>query len=388
MINDLSESDGVALDRLEDVEALLMNFERERERNGDWRALVHELFREVHNLKSILAMAGHDSASRLVHQLESRLDMLRSGRQQPDQTWADPLLQAVDALRSLIFKGDGESEIRDALEQAYAGLNGLGADESAAEPQRLADKTAQELSFSLDAGEMALFQQATLRQEWPYILEKLIDANLESARVSGLPIFSTIGEAGSGIAWRQKPAGSAGQVLSILFTTKMEESALSDILFDPFYPVLVTEERPLDQLPRILIVDDDKVALLVLQNYLVPYGRVDSALRGDEAVDKFRGALVRDPYNIVFLDIMMPGMDGHETLKRIRDVEAGAGILVGDGCKVVMASALSDFNSISASFNDLCDSYLVKPFERSSVQEVMHKLCFKRISVDSSRVPG
>jgi len=387
-MHDLSESDGVALDRLEDIEVLLMNFERERERNGDWRALVHELFRNVHNLKSILAMAGHDSASRVVHQLESRLDLLRSGKQQPDQTWADPMLQAVDALRSLIFKGDGESETQETLDQAYSGLCVLGSSDDTAPDSFKAANPALELGFSLDAKEMAQLEQATRRQERPYILEKLIDAQLKAESIAGLPIFQTLREIGSAIAWRLKTAGSAGQVLSILFTTAQKDDDLSFAIFDPFYPVSVPDQQPLDQLPRILIVDDDKVALLILQNYLVPFGRVDSALRGDEALEKFKGALAQDPYGIVFLDIMMPGMDGHETFKRIREVESAAKILVGYGCRVVMASALSDFNSISASFSDLCDSYLVKPFERASVEDVMHKLGFKRISVDSSRVPG
>jgi len=58
--------------------------------------------------------------------------------------------------------------------------------------------------------------------------------------------------------------------------------------------------KPIDRLPRILIVDDDPIALMILQYYLTPYGRCDTAMQGREAIAKFQSALGSDPYDVLF----------------------------------------------------------------------------------------
>ncbi len=251
-----------------------------------------------------------------------------------------------------------------------------------------------DIGFPLRGEEMERLQKALARSEHPYILEKLIENSLPMDSISALPIFTTIAETGTVIAWQTKPAGSAGKVLVILFTTPTEEGELSFVLFDPFYPVKVppyalsaTKPKPLGRLPRILIVDDDPVALMILQYYLAIYGRVDTAMQGREAIEKFQSALANDPYDALFLDIMMPEMDGHQTLKTIRSAEDKAGILIGDGCRVAMVSALSDFATISTSFQDQCDVYLVKPFERDAIQNVMVKFGLKPMDINAKQVP-
>jgi two-component system chemotaxis response regulator CheY len=390
-MQELTDSDNIAMDRLDEIEVQLMNFDRARTRGEDWRSLVHELFRNVHNLKSLLAMAGHDTASTLIHEFESRLDSLRSGKRLPDSKWTDVMLSAVDAVQSLITKGNDDGEAVIAIAAAQESLTLLGVD-GAASPDVPAPKAPNlHVPFPLSGLEVDLFRRSLGETGKPYILEKLVDNTLSDEQIGSLPVFDSIKEFGVPIAWRAQAAGSAGKVLSILFLSALPESELSFAIFDPFYPVSVPDLQKKDVLPHILIVDDDPVALLILQHYLSAYGRVDTAVRGQEALDKFKAAIQggvasSDAYNVVFLDIMMPGMDGHQTLMRIRETEESLGILVGNGCRVAMASALSDFASISTSFKDLCDVYLVKPFERSTVQEVMGKFGFSPIDIDPSKV--
>lgn len=66
--------------------------------------------------------------------------------------------------------------------------------------------------------------------------------------------------------------------------------------------------------PRILVVDDEKNIRLTVTRALEPLsGRVDTALNGEEALAKLEEA----PFDIVFLDLKMPGTDGMEVLRRI-----------------------------------------------------------------------
>jgi len=67
----------------------------------------------------------------------------------------------------------------------------------------------------------------------------------------------------------------------------------------------------------VLIVDDMKINLLVVNGLLEPYGlTLDNALSGFEALDKIRGGSV---YDIIFMDHMMPGLDGMEVTKQLRE---------------------------------------------------------------------
>jgi PAS domain S-box-containing protein len=79
-------------------------------------------------------------------------------------------------------------------------------------------------------------------------------------------------------------------------------------------PQIIREYMPYG---RVLIVDDVETNLYVARGLMAPYGlSVESALSGQEAVDKIRNGNV---YDIVFMDHFMPGMDGIEAVKLIRD---------------------------------------------------------------------
>jgi len=66
---------------------------------------------------------------------------------------------------------------------------------------------------------------------------------------------------------------------------------------------------------KVLVVDDMDMNLYVARGMLLPYGlQIDTALSGPEAIEKVK----RSEYDIVFMDHMMPKMDGIETTQEIR----------------------------------------------------------------------
>src|SRR5437879_6099191 len=104
-------------------------------------------------------------------------------------------------------------------------------------------------------------------------------------------------------------------------------------------------------LQRILVVDDDPQILSVLRRGLSYAGyQVDGAASGEAALST---ALARPP-DIVILDVMLPGLDGIETCRRLRAADAGLPIL--------MLTAKGRIPDRIEGLDAGADDYLVKPF--------------------------
>ncbi|MFP4672786.1 MAG: response regulator [Desulfohalobiaceae bacterium] len=129
---------------------------------------------------------------------------------------------------------------------------------------------------------------------------------------------------------------------------------------------------------RILIAEDDFYSRKVLEKFLHAYGDCDVAANGEEAVESFRMAWEeKQPYDLVLLDIMMPGTDGQQALKQIRGFERSKGIIGFGEAKVVMVTALDDPKSVVRAFYDGgASSYVVKPIQNDKLREELDKLGF------------
>jgi DNA-binding response OmpR family regulator len=101
---------------------------------------------------------------------------------------------------------------------------------------------------------------------------------------------------------------------------------------------------------RILVVDDEPQIRRVMRAILIPQGfDVDDAKSGDEALDRLRSA----KYDLVLLDIDMPGMTGFETCRAIRAVsDMPIFILTGRSAEKDKVEALDAG----------ADDYITKPF--------------------------
>ena len=78
---------------------------------------------------------------------------------------------------------------------------------------------------------------------------------------------------------------------------------------------------------KVLVVDDVETNLDVAKGLMLPYGlSIDTASSGPEAIDKIQAAGKKDDasrYDVIFMDHMMPGMDGLEAVRIIRNELSG-----------------------------------------------------------------
>jgi len=121
---------------------------------------------------------------------------------------------------------------------------------------------------------------------------------------------------------------------------------------------------------RILLAEDDLTSRIIMQKALFMYGECHTAVNGKEAVAAFQLALDQgQPYDLIFMDIMMPEMDGREAVRQVRAVEESRGVLSSSGVKIIMITALDDVKNVSACFRELCDAYLTKPVDLARLRE-------------------
>jgi CheY-like chemotaxis protein len=117
---------------------------------------------------------------------------------------------------------------------------------------------------------------------------------------------------------------------------------------------------------EVLVVDDNfmnlKIAKKILETYRL---NVDTVLSGKEALEK----LLMKEYSMVFMDYMMPEMDGIETTKQLRNLEA-------EYCRTVPVVALTA-NAIKGAKETMLeegfDDYLSKPIVTAELEKILRK---------------
>lgn len=125
---------------------------------------------------------------------------------------------------------------------------------------------------------------------------------------------------------------------------------------------------------RFLIVDDDESIILFLRTFLSAYADCLTAGDGQEAMAAFEAALEEErPFDAVFMDILMPGMDGIEVVQALRRMEDAA--TPAERFKLIMISVLTDTKNVSESFfQGRADAYLPKPLRRETLLGELAKL--------------
>lgn len=116
----------------------------------------------------------------------------------------------------------------------------------------------------------------------------------------------------------------------------------------------------MDTEATILVVDDNRDNVEILRAFLESRGyRVASAIDGKSALAKLEEVQPR----LVLLDVMMPGMDGWQVCRTIKNhPDYGS-------TKVVMVTAKGDFEDKFEGMRSGADDYVVKPVDLSELEE-------------------
>ena len=118
---------------------------------------------------------------------------------------------------------------------------------------------------------------------------------------------------------------------------------------------------------RALAVDDEEMNLVVAKGVLGNYGiEVDTCLSGKEAIAQCGSV----SYDIIFLDHMMPGYDGVETLKRIRELRNR----MYQDLPVIALTANTVSGAREMFRNEGFTEFVPKPIERTVLERVLRKV--------------
>src|SRR6201987_3795069 len=117
---------------------------------------------------------------------------------------------------------------------------------------------------------------------------------------------------------------------------------------------------------NILLVDDEPGMLRYIRTLLeVDDYKVETASTGEEALERVQKGLQPD---LVLLDLLMPGIDGLETLEQLRQAKPSM--------KVVMLSCVSDTRKVVQAIRLGAHDYLTKPFHKAELDKVI-KQCLR-----------
>jgi len=130
-------------------------------------------------------------------------------------------------------------------------------------------------------------------------------------------------------------------------------------------------------LGKALIVDDEKTNRLILKSLLGKQGyQTIEAVNGQEAIDLFN----QENPSIIFMDVMMPLMDGYEATRQIKAASANRFV------PIIFLTAMSDEEALAQCIEAGGDDFLVKPYDKVILQSKIRSM--QRIAALNREVQG
>lgn len=284
---------------------------------------INKIFRAVHTMKSSSGLVGLGLFVDFLHAAEDSLDDVRKGKIPFTRDLATMLLNMLDKLADWIAIIENSDE--------------LPADASA-----MAKKM---------ANEFRSYKPGAQKTE-----------TNSSEKVTPAPVLKQLSV---------NPISEVNELNNKnekVATKKSSEPAKTD-------KPTAKEDKKLKRGVNSLIVEDDFVTGQVLIEILTDFGECQLAENGIKAVELFTRAMKNNKrYDVVYLDIMMPEISGQEVLSLIRAMEKGCGIEGLDAVKIVMCTALGDYDNVKLAFTNQCEGYIVKPISKEKIESSLRDL--------------
>lgn len=124
---------------------------------------------------------------------------------------------------------------------------------------------------------------------------------------------------------------------------------------------------------KVLVVEDNPLNCKILSFYLKKmdlYVKISSS--GEEAVDTYK----KECFDIILMDLMLPGISGYETTRQIRQIENETG--PAERTFIIALTANTMDNDREKCMKEGMDEYMSKPFEMRKLLDIFDSLKMKR----------
>jgi DNA-binding response OmpR family regulator len=129
---------------------------------------------------------------------------------------------------------------------------------------------------------------------------------------------------------------------------------------------------------RILLVEDDERIRTSMRLSLEDEGYdVEETENGEEALEAHARALIAQPFDLLVVDIMLPGMDGFDCCRELRRVST---------VPIIMVTARTDTHDVVAGLEAGADDYVTKPFEPKELAARIRALLRRARATDGGPV--
>lgn len=135
-------------------------------------------------------------------------------------------------------------------------------------------------------------------------------------------------------------------------------------LSETFLEEIANSKSGTNQSIKAMVVDDSQPVRKQLEIQLKMLGvSVELAENGEQAIELSKG----NEYDIIFLDVVMPGIDGYKVCKFLKQNKRSKGTPV-----IMLTGKSSPFDKVKGSLSG-CDTYLTKPLEHDEFQSIARK---------------